>query len=122
MIKKIRLMLEYNTYCIWLYNEKNEIIDNDNPPEWDDDKKLTDAFMAVSDLYDTFFIDNKHEFRYIGCKDEKILQQLNKAVAHAVKILMEKNNGKYEIVNDIDLLTLDDAPADDGYKICKAGA
>ena len=70
--------------------KKNEIIDNDNPPEWDDDKKLTDAFMAVSDLYDTFFIDNKQEFRYVGCKDEKILQQLNEAVAHAVKILMEK--------------------------------
>jgi hypothetical protein len=110
MIKKIRLMLEYNTYCIWLYDEDDDIIDNDNPPEWDDDKELTDAFMAVSDLYDTFFIDNKQEFRYVGCKDEKILQQLNEAVAHAVKILMDKNNGKYEIVNDIELPTLDDAP------------
>ena len=52
MIKKIRLMLEYNTYCIWLYDENDEIIDNDNPPEWDDDETLTQAFMAVSDLYD----------------------------------------------------------------------
>ena len=49
MIKKIRLMLEYNTYCIWLYDENGDIIDNDNPPEWDDDQELTDAFMAVSD-------------------------------------------------------------------------
>ena len=54
MIKKIRLMLEYNTYCIWLYDENDEIIDNDNPPEWDDDETLTQAFMAISDLYDTF--------------------------------------------------------------------
>ena len=52
MIKKIRLMLEYNTYCIWLYDENDEIIDNDNPPEWDDDETLTQAFMAVSDRYD----------------------------------------------------------------------
>ena len=29
-------MLEYNTYCIWLYDENDEIIDND-PPEWADD-------------------------------------------------------------------------------------
>ena len=113
MIKKIRLMLEYNTYCIWLYNEKDEIIDNDNPPEWDDDKKLTDAFMAVSDLYDTFFIDTKQEFRYIGCKDEKTLQQLREAVDYAVKVLMDKNNGKYEIVNDIELPSLNDADTDD---------
>ena len=52
MIKKIRLMLEYNTYCIWLYDENDEIIDNDNPSEWDDDETLTQAFMSVSDLYD----------------------------------------------------------------------
>lgn len=109
MIKKIRLMLEYNTYCIWLYNEKGEIIDNDNPPEWDDDKELTDAFMSVSDIYDSFFIDNKHEFRYIGCNDMATLRRLKEAVAHAVKILIDKNNGKYEIVNDIRLPSLGDA-------------
>ena len=103
MIKKIRLMLEYNTYCVWLYNEKNEIIDNDNPPEWNDDNELTEAFMAVSCLYDTFFIDNKQEFRHIGCKDEKTMRQLKEAVSHAVKLLMDKNNGRYEIVNDIEL-------------------
>ncbi len=113
MIKKIRLMLEYNTYPIWLYDEDDDIIDNDNPPEWDDDKVLTDAFMAVSDLYDTFFIDNKQEFRYVGCKDEKTLQQLNDAIAYAVKILMDKNNGKYEIVNDIELPSLDDEHIND---------
>lgn len=66
MNKKIRLMLEYNTYCIWLYDENDQIIDNDNPPELEDDEELTNAFMAVSDLYDSFFIDNDREFRYVG--------------------------------------------------------
>ena len=107
MIKKIRLMLEYNTYCIWLYNEKNEIVGNDNPLEWADDKELTDAFMTVSDLYDSFFIDNKREFRYAGCKNAAALHQLEDAVAHAVKLLNDKNNGKYEIINDIRLPKLD---------------
>ena len=101
MINKIRLMLEYNTYCIWLYNEDNEIIDNDNPPEWDDDQQLTDAFMAVSDLYDTFFIDNATEFRYIGCPDEETRQELIRLIKHAVQLLNDKNAGKYTIVNDI---------------------
>ena len=101
MIKKIRLMLEYNTYCIWLYDENEEVIDNDNPPEWDDDEKLTNAFMAVSDLYDTFYIDNDKEFRYVGCPDEKTREKLKALIAEAVDILMEKNNGKYQIQNDI---------------------
>ena len=101
MIKKIRLMLEYNTYCIWLYDENGDIIDNDNPPEWDDDQELTDAFMAVSDLYDTFFIDTPHEFRYIGCPDEETRKRLKGLIDKAVAYIIEKNNGKYEIQNDI---------------------
>lgn len=101
MIKKIRLLLEYNTYCVWLYNEKDEIIDNDNPPEWDDDQELTDAFMAVSDIYDTFFIDNEQEFCFIGCDDVETLEKLRNAVYLAVDMIYKKNNGKYTIVNDI---------------------
>ena len=101
MIKKIRLMLEYNTYCIWLYDENDEIIDNDNPPEWDDDETLTQAFMAVSDLYDTFYIDNGKEFRYVGCPDQRTREKLKSLIANAVSILMDKNNGKYSIQNDI---------------------
>ena len=101
MIKTIRLMLEYNTYCIWLYNEDGEIIDNDNPPEWKDDKELTDAFMAVSDLYDSFFVDNQNEFKYIGCPNEETRQKLTELINKAVSILNTKNNGKYTIINDI---------------------
>ena len=101
MIKKIRLMLEYNTYCIWLYDEKSEVIENDNPPEWDNDDQLTNAFMAVSNLYDSFYIDNEKEFRYVGCPDEKTRETLKELISEAVDILMAKNNGKYQIQNDI---------------------
>jgi hypothetical protein len=94
-------MLEYNTYCIWLYDENDEIIDNDNPPEWDDDQRLTDAFMAVSDLYDTFFIDTKHEFRYKGCPNEETREKLQSLITTAIDYLEKKNNGKYIIQNDI---------------------
>lgn len=95
-------MLEYNTYCVWLYNEKNEIIDNDNPLEWKEDKDLIDAFIAVSDLYDTFFIDHKTEFHYIGCPNEETRQKLISLINFAVDILYKKVNGKYPIQNDIE--------------------
>ena len=101
MIKKIRLLMEYNTYPIWLYDEDDEIIDNDNPPEWDDDQQLTDAFMAISDLYDTFFIDNKNEFRYVGCPDDETRKKLLSLISTAVEIIKKKTNGKYIIQNDI---------------------
>lgn len=108
MIKKIRLLLEYNTYCVWLYDENDEIIDNDNPPEWNDDQELTNAFMTVSDIYDTFFIDNEKEFRYIGCKSKETLCNLENAITRAVEMITIKNNGKYELINNIELPSLED--------------
>ena len=63
---------------------------------------MTDAWMAVSDLYDTFFIDNEKEFAFIGCPDEETLHELEKLIAKALDILYERNNGKYIIQNDID--------------------
>ena len=102
MIKSIRITLEYNTYCLWLYDENGEIIDNDNPPEWKDDSELTDAFMAVSDLYDTFFIDSKTEFRYVGCPDKETRLRLRALIDNAIQILEQKNQGRYIIRNDID--------------------
>lgn len=108
MIKKNRLLLEYNTYCVWLYDENDEIIDNDIPPEWNDDQELTNAFMTVSDIYDTFFIDNEKEFRYIGCKSTDTLCNLENAITRAVEMITIKNNGKYELINDIELPLLED--------------
>jgi len=105
MIKTIRVLLEYNTYCLWLYNEKGEVIDNDNPPEWDDDETLTQLFMTVSDLYDSFFIDTDKEFSYIGCPNENTKIRLIQAFADAVAYLEKKNNGKYIIKNDVHLDT-----------------
>lgn len=101
MIKKICIKLEYNTYCLWLYNENDEVVDNDNPPEWDDDEKLTAAFMAVSDLYDSFFIDTDKEFKYIGPSNEEDIVKLQDLFKTAMLILEEKNNGKYTIQNDV---------------------
>lgn len=103
MIKKIRVLLEYNTYCLWLYNDNDEIIDNNNPPEWDSDTELTDAFMAVSDIYDTFFLDDGKEFSYVGCPDENTRNKLKEQIAFAMDLLYHKNAGKYIIQNDVSL-------------------
>lgn len=100
-MKTIRLMLEYNTYCLWLYDEKGELIDNDNPEEWAEDEELTKAFMEISDLYDSFFIDDGREFRYVGCPNDETRIKLTNMINKAVKLLEGKNRGKYIIVNDI---------------------
>lgn len=96
-------MLEYNTYCLWLYDVNDEIIDNDNPPEWDSATELTDAFMTVSDIYDTFFLDDGKEFAYIGCPDDVTGNKLKEQFAAAMDLLYRINAGKYIIQNDVSL-------------------
>ena len=101
MIEKIKVFLEYNTFPVWLYNEKEEIVDNDLPQEWESDKALEDAFMELSDFYDTFFVDTPNEFRYEGCKNEKERKKLKALADFAIKLLVERNQGKYTIIDNI---------------------
>jgi hypothetical protein len=44
--------------------------------------------MAVSDLYDTFYIDNAKEFRYVGCPNEETRKELKDLIAKAVDLLL----------------------------------
>lgn len=101
MIKVIRLFLEYNTFPVWLYNENGEIVDNDLPNEWKNDKDLEDAFMALSDYYDTFFVDTPNEFRYVGSRNETEKQHFCALARDALGLLNERNGGKYVIIDDI---------------------
>lgn len=103
VIKKIRIKLEYHAYCLWLYDKNDNFIDNNNPPEWADDSELTNAFIAVCDLYDTFFVDNENGISYTGCPNKEIANRLRQLFTKAVDILVKKNNGKYIIQNDVDL-------------------
>ena len=64
--------------------------------------------MTVSDIYDTFFINNEKEFRYIGCKSKETFCNLENAITRAVEMITIKNNGKYELINDIELPLLED--------------
>ena len=93
--------MEYNTFPVWIYDENDEIIDNDLPPEWQDDHDLENIFMALSDYYDLFFIDTDTEFRYIGYKSSDEKQKLEALSKTAIELLLNKNNGKYVIVNDV---------------------
>lgn len=102
MIKKIRTLLEYDTYPLWIYEDEDFNIDNDAPLEWRDDKELEDAFMAVTKLYSTFFIDNPKEFSYIGPQNPDDISRLKQLAHMAMELLYKKNNGKYVIQNDLE--------------------
>ena len=102
MIAKVRLLLDYGADLVWIYDENDVLIDNALPPEWRDDEELDDARMAVMDMYESFFINNKHEFVYVGPKDEEARRRFRSLAERAVAMVEERSTGRYAVQNDID--------------------
>ncbi len=103
MITKLRLMLDYNCYPVWLYDEAGRIIDTLLPEDLRSDTELDAKFDDLQARYDALFINNEHEFSYVGFKSESEKELFMNDWNAAVSELKVKVAGKYEVVDDIDL-------------------
>lgn len=103
MLKKIRLLLEYGCYPVWLYDENGDVIDTLLPEELRNDSGLDSKFDDIQARYDALFIDNTHEFTFIGFKSTTDRESFCSDWNSAVNELIAKLNGKYDIQNDVSL-------------------
>ena len=103
MITKLRLMLDYHCYPVWLYNEKDEIVDTLLPEELRSDIVLDSKFDDLQARYDALFIDNGYEFDFKGFESDKAKEEFLEDWANAVNELILKTNGLYTIIDDIRL-------------------
>ena len=101
MISRIRLLLDYGAYPVFLYDDEGAVIDTALPPEWQDDGELAAAFDALDELYTSFFIDNEYEFSYIDPRDSETRAIFIALAERAVALIMAKNAGKYPIEDGI---------------------
>ena len=101
MLKKIRLLLEYGCYPVWLYDENGDVIDTLLPEELRGDSALDSKFDDLQARYDSLFIDNPHEFSFVGFKSEAERKKFISDWEAAVHNLVKKINGKYVIQNDV---------------------
>ena len=102
MIRTLRLMLDYKCYPVWLYDDAGNIIDTLLPEELRSDIELDSKFDDLQARYDALFIDNEHEFSYVGFKSDEEKESFINDWNCAVQELSEKTAGKYTIINEID--------------------
>lgn len=102
MVKKLRIMLEYHCYPVWLYDEDGDVIDTLLPEELRNDEDLDKKFDDLQARYDALFVDNAHEFTYVGFKSDEQKNQFIQDWLSAVAQLRKKTNGRYEIIDEID--------------------
>ena len=102
MIKKIRVMLDYGCYPVWLYDEDNDLIDTLLPEEIRSNIQLDAKFDDLQARYEALFINNSKEFSFVGFKTEEEKSKFLSDWNSAVQELRVATNGKYEIQDEID--------------------
>ena len=95
-------MLEYRCYPVWLYDENGDIVDTLLPEELRGDHDLDAKFDNLQARYDALFVDNAHEFDFIGFRSEESKQRFLSDWKIAVQELKDKTNGRYTIIDEIE--------------------
>lgn len=104
-IKKIRFFFDYGSNNIFFCDAQGLIISWENsliPPEWQKDEKFMELNKKLCKEYDALYTNNPKEFTYTGFKNEQHKTEFMNLANEFVKYVEEKNNGKYEIINDYD--------------------
>ena len=101
VVKKIRLILDYGCYPVWLYDENGNIVDTLLPDELRSDRELDSKFDDFQAIYDSLFIDNQHEFSFVGFNNDDERDAFFRDWRDAYDELVEKTNGRYTIIDEI---------------------
>lgn len=109
MLSKLRILLEYHSYPVWLYDEDGDVINTLLPEELRADHELDRKFDDLQARYDALFIDTAHEFSFIGFSTEAEKELFLRDMDAAVAELVAKVGGRYPIINDIHLAFPQDA-------------
>lgn len=100
-MKKIKLLLEYKCFPIWIYDENGELIDNDSPDELRNNKNIDDKLVLLQEKYDGLFLDDGIEYKYIGFKNNEEKNNfetlINEVYLEIINIIIDE----YEIENSI---------------------
>ncbi len=103
MITKLRLLLGYRCWPVWLYDENGDLVDTLLPEELRSDKELDARFDQLQERFDALFVDNGREFSFRGFQTEEEKQRFLADWRSAVSALRRRAAGKYEVVDDVGL-------------------
>ena len=104
-IVRIRFLFDYCSNNIFFYDDEGSMMfwgDSLIPPEWQKDEKFMELNEKLCKEYDSLYNPTATKIEYIGFKNEQQKVEFIKLVDEFVKYVEEKNNGKYEIINDYD--------------------
>ena len=89
---------------MWIYSENNELIENDLPSYLIGDCDIDPKFVRIQETYDSLYLDDGKEFKYIGFKEAEKRENFFRELLLAINLLKNKLNDEYIIEDDMDFL------------------
>lgn len=102
-MQKVKIYLDFRCFPVWIYDDNDELINNDLPKELSGEKEIDDAFVEIQNIYDGLFLDNPTEFKYIGFKSELDKQKFLKIIEDAISLIKIKLGDSYIIEKKINI-------------------
>ena len=96
-MKKVKISLEYKCFPVWIYDEDNRLVDNDLPSELIGDPEIDPPFVHIQEIFDSLFLDDKREFKYIGFETAEQRESFLEEVFSSINLLRNKLSGEYKI-------------------------
>lgn len=96
-MKVIKIKLEYGCFPVWIYNENNELIENDLPAGLIGDTEIEPILVHIQEIFDSLYLNDTKEFRYIGFRDQEQRELFEEELSTAINLLKSKLNGEYII-------------------------
>lgn len=97
-IDTIKIMFDYGAYPIWCYC-KNEIIENNFPKEFENNKELWDIFDELEKRYRDLFINNSVEFSYKGFSNDEERIKFKELYNKGKELLTKLCKDKYIVID-----------------------
>lgn len=103
MKKEIRLMLDYECYPIWIYDENGNFIDNGLIDEIEKDDKIIAILEELQDQFESLYLNSQVEFKYIGFSSETDKQAFSEKVQRVYSSLCNLLDEKYIVKNMVNI-------------------
>lgn len=100
-MKKIKILLDYKCYPMWLYNEQGELTSNDLIDELKNEKEIEKLLKEIQKTYNSLFIDDGIQFEYKGFEDKAREDVFLNKIYTAIKLIKAKVYDKYIIENNV---------------------
>jgi hypothetical protein len=69
-MEKIRIKFEYQCFPIWLYDDNDNLLDNELPSCLIGDPAIDPLFVNLQEEFDSLFQNDGIEFQYVGFNQE----------------------------------------------------